>query len=369
MKLSSLSLQSFRNLDATRIEFCDGFNILFGSNAQGKTNLLESIFLLGTLKSFRLAKNSELINWGSSFSLIKGKVESDGVSHNLALLIEKGGKKVRVDAKTVNRLAEFFGLLTVSLFCPEELGMVRGVPDLRRRFLDRAIFAGDIHYLTSHHEYSRIHRQRNVLLKSGDFDSLEPWNMQLAQAGARLTACRIAYIKEIAILLENAYRQITGTADVADISYRSGVSGYSSDAAANTKLILDELERLQNQEKIQRTTLAGPHRDDVAFSLNGRPLKQAASQGQQRCYVLALKMAEIEYLFHCHGQAPILLLDDMTSELDRERTDNLLHFLTEKKMQVFITTTSPDLVGRIGQHDRLRMFHVKQGSIQIQNQD
>ncbi len=363
MTLSKLSVQSFRNLESVTLEFGNGFNIFHGDNAQGKTNLLESIFLLGTLKSFRMARNNELIRWERPFSLIKGSVLDDFTKRELTLLLDKGNKKVRIDQKTVTRVADFFGILTVVLFAPEELTMVRGVPDTRRRYLDRAIFASDIIYLTRHHEYVRILRQRNSLLKSGDISSLEPWSEQLAQSGALIVTHRVRYLDRIADLLKTTYREISGTEDEAGIAYRAAYAVYSNDADENTARLISALARMKDQERQQRTTLLGPHRDDIVFTMNGKPLRHAASQGQQRCFILALKMAEIEYLRLCNGQAPVLLLDDMTSELDRYRTENLLRFLTERGMQVFITTTGMEQVQAFVNHDRLRTFHVKQGIV------
>jgi DNA replication and repair protein RecF len=363
MTLSKLSVQSFRNLESVSLEFGNGFNIFHGDNAQGKTNLLESIFILGTLKSFRMAKNSELIRWERPFSLIKGAVQDNITNHEITLLLEKGNKKVRIDQKTVTRVADFFGILTVVLFSPEELTMVRGVPDTRRRYLDRAIFAGDIIYLTRHHEYVRILKQRNSLLKSGDISSLEPWSEQLAQAGAQIVTHRVRYIDSIGYLLKKTYREISGTEDEAGIAYRAAYAEYSNDSDENTALFISALLRIKDQERHQRTTLIGPHRDDIVFTLNSKPLRHAASQGQQRCFILALKMAEIEYLRICNGQAPVLLLDDMTSELDRHRTENLLRFITERGMQVFVTTTGMEQVEAFLNHVRLRTFHVKQGIV------
>ena len=368
MILTKLALQSFRNLETLTLEFCDGFNIFYGDNAQGKTNLLEAIFLLGTLKSFRHARNNELIAWNTPFSLIRGAVSGDMTGHDLALLLEKGSKKVRVDRKTVVRVAEFFGILTVVLFAPEELMMVRGAPDTRRRYLDRAIFAGDLHYLTQHHEYTRILKQRNSLLRSGDSTGLDTWDEQLSHAGGRLASLRVGYIRQIGDLLAAFYREIAGTDDEAGIAYQGAHLEYSADDADNASRIKSALERLKALERVQHATVVGPHRDDLIFTLNGKPLRHAASQGQQRCYVLALKMAEIEFLHQRYEEPPVLLLDDMTSELDRQRTSNLIRFLSDRGMQVFITTTSLDQVGLFTEHEKLRTFHVKQGNVQRQEQ-
>src|SRR5512144_3088400 len=184
MILKKLYTSSFRNLEQIELSFGDRFNILYGNNAQGKTNLLESIYLLGTMKSFRLARNSELVQWGATHGLLKGWVEKDGVIREVSLLLEKEGKKARVDQKSVVKLSDFFGSLNVVVFSPEEMAMVKGMPDSRRRYLDRAIFSGDADYLRLHHEYHRILKNRNSLLKSGDTGSLDIWSEKLADAGS-----------------------------------------------------------------------------------------------------------------------------------------------------------------------------------------
>ncbi|MBT0665069.1 DNA replication/repair protein RecF [Geobacter pelophilus] len=364
MILNKLSVQSFRNLETASFEFGNGFNIFCGDNAQGKTNILESIYLLGTLKSFRMAKNCDLINWEKQFSLVKGVTCEEGLVREVALLLDRTSKKVRVDQKNVVRVADFFGILTVVLFAPEELTMVRGAPESRRRYLDRAIFAGDMIYLTRHHEYLRILKQRNSLLKSGDTSSLEPWSEQLAVSGAHIVTSRISYLSMIDKHLKETFREISGTADEAGIEYHSGNSRYTDDFTDNVNIISTALNKLKEQEIVQRTTLIGPHRDDVFFSLNGKPLKTSGSQGQQRCFILALKMAEIELLRKSRSVSPVLLLDDMTSELDSQRTSNLLQFLADRNMQVFVTTTSMDNL-KMFNNNSMRLFHVKRGTVDI----
>jgi DNA replication and repair protein RecF len=363
MTLTRLSVQSFRNLEPATFEFGSGFNIFCGDNAQGKTNILESIYLLGTLKSFRMAKNQDLICWERQFSLIKGLVSAHGSDREVALLLERGTKKVRVDQKTVVRVADFFGILTTVLFAPEELTMVRGAPESRRRYLDRAIFAGDMMYLTRHHEYMRILKQRNSLLKSGDIRALEPWNEQLAAAGAQIVTRRVSYLKRFDAILKSTYREISGTDDEAGIAYRPVHSQCTDVLGDNVACMTAALVKLQDQELMQRTTLAGPHRDDILFTLNGKNLRSASSQGQQRCFVLGLKMAEIELLRSCHDLQPVLLLDDMASELDSKRTANLLAFIAARNMQVFITTTGMDNFDMFMESGDSRLFHVKRGTV------
>jgi DNA replication and repair protein RecF len=340
MILKKLYIHSFRNLEECEITFGNRFNVFHGKNAQGKTNLLESIFLLGTMKSFRMARNNELIRWGSPHGLLKAWVEKDGTTREISLLLENQGKKVKVDQKSVAKLTDFFGSLNVVVFSPEEMAMAKGMPDARRRYLDRAIFSGDANYLRLHLEYHKILKNRNMLLKNGDSNGLDVWSEKLVEAGARLIASRIAYLGEVGALLQDHYRNIAGCGEEAGISYHPHLLDRERLQTSGETLFREALEKSGPEERRRGTTVVGPHRDDLDFLLNGKVLKHHASQGQQRSYVLALKMAEIEYIRKRFDYPPVLLLDDMTSELDQERSRNLMEFLESKKMQVFITTTS-----------------------------
>jgi DNA replication and repair protein RecF len=362
MMLKKLYINAFRNLEQTDLAFGAGFNIFFGNNAQGKTNLLEAIYLLGTMKSFRHARTAELIRWEAPGGMLQGVVERDGVTREIALLLEKEGKRVRVDQKAVAKLADFFGSLNVVVFSPEELAMARGMPDGRRRYLDRAIFSGDADYLRLHHDYHRILKNRNLLLRNGDTGDLEVWSDQLAEAGARLIAKRVAYLGEIAPLLQTFYDDIAGRREEAGLKYLPHLPGGDLDRAGWSRLLREALTKNAAEERRRGTTLAGPHRDDVEFLLNGMPLRRFGSQGQCRSFVLALKMAEITYLEGKFGSPPILLLDDMTSELDRERNRNLMEFLTEKRMQVFITTTTLQNIMLPGMEQH-RTFRIEAGRV------
>jgi len=362
MKLQKLSLSSFRNLENAELLPCSRFNILYGKNAQGKTNLLESIYLLGTMKSFRMAKNNEMVKWGSPCGSVKGVVERDGVAREITLVVEKTGKKVRLDQKPVAKLADFFGSLNVVIFSPEDIAMVKGVPDVRRKYLDRAVFSGDASYLYFYHEYFQILRNRNILLRNGDDGGLDIWSEKLVEAGARLIVSRLAYLREIEDLLQLFYGAIAGNGPKAGISYRPhmlNVEGLWEDG--RTKLAA-ALASSATEERRAGATVVGPHRDDVDFLLGGKVLKHHASQGEQRSYVLALKMAEIEYIQRRHGDPPVLLLDDMTSELDQERNHNLMEFLSKKEMQVFITTTCQENI-LLDDRENRRNFLVEAGKV------
>lgn len=338
MKLTRLSITSFRNLELVELVPGERFNVFHGNNAQGKTNLLESIFLLSTMKSFRSSKNPDLIRWGDPCCRVRGVVQREGFSREIVLMVEPAARKARIDGKAPSAITDFFGNLNVVLFSPDEMAMVKGAPEGRRRYLDRAVFTADPKYLLLHLEYGKILRHRNAILRQRTRAGLDIWTERLADAAARVVDRRRAYVADIAALVESYYERVSGTSEKAEIRYRSSIAE-KGDSDYRMSL-LDALQGLFEEEFRRGVTLAGPHRDDIDFIVDGRTVRHHGSQGQQRTFVLALKMAEIERLKAVHGSPPVLLLDDMTSELDPERNANLLSFLAEREMQVFITTTS-----------------------------
>jgi DNA replication and repair protein RecF len=314
------------------------------------------------MKSFKQAKNAELIAFGAEFALLKAVVERDRVKREISLLLEKQGKKAKIDAKLATRVDDFFGNLNVVVFTPEEIAMVRGGPELRRRYLDRAVFTCDLGYLTAYQAYAKILKQRNALLKSNETVGLEIWSEQLAQAAVLVVARRRAYLKEIEKLLQLFYTEISGNDESVQIEYRMHGIDEKAYAEEPKRALLMALKAHAAEERRRGSTAVGPHRDDLHFGLNGRSARQFASQGQQRSFVLALKMAEIEFIANCFEAPPVLLLDDMTSELDRERNFNLMEFLKKREMQVFITTTALENVALEGMEHN-RTFQISEGKI------
>lgn len=339
MRIEKVAIHSFRNLTEVRLDCAARWNILVGANAQGKTNILEAIYLLGTLKSFRMAKNPELITWNRPHALLKGVVESGNVNRELALVIEPHGKRVQVDRKGSTTLRDFLGVLNVIAFSPEELFMVRGNPEIRRRYLDRAVFSTDPAYLDCHREYYRILKNRNSLLRQRSYATLDAWSEQLVIAGARLIRKRAHFIQGLNGFFSSLYRQITGSDEEAHLCYYADSCQDQGSTEACETALRGALATRREEERQRSTTLAGPHRDDLRFFLNGTLLKQHGSQGQQRSFIIAMKMAEIEHACRQTGFPPILLLDDLTSELDKIRLGHLLEFLTHRHIQVFMTTT------------------------------
>ncbi len=360
MHLRRLVLHNFRNVDQVEVFPDPGFNILWGENAQGKTNILEAIYLLGHLKSFRTTRNDELIRKGFPFGRIAGEVEEKEVRHTIGVVIQEEGKNIRVDGKPVTRTTDFPGYLRSVLFAPEEVGLARGYPAGRRALLDRAVFQADPAFLELAREYQRYLKQRNRLLKEGSrLERLLPWSEGLVKAGARVRRMRIRYLQRLVPLLKETYRAITDGREEADLIYPARVSAEYE----LQEQLRCELKSQTAQEIRTGTTLAGPHRDDIQFMVNGLSLRSYGSQGQQRSFLLAFKTAQIMDLESHVGCLPVLLLDDMTGELDRQRQEFFFQFLRERRSQVFVTTTDPQSILNEGFHD-VRSFRVIQGTLQ-----
>ncbi len=361
MRLCSVAVADFRNISSVNIEPGERFNLLYGLNGQGKTNLLEAIYLLGSPRSFRSSRLPELVRHGERQARIIGMVESGGIQNSVRLDIETAGRKVEIDGKAVHKASELHGKLNAVVFSPDDTGMVRRGPDSRRRYLDRAVYMEDIGYLHCWHSYQRILKQRNHLLKSSDRTGLDIWTEKLAETGAEVIERRLRFVAVLNGKLQHYYAVIAGGSETSRLSYQpDGVR--SSERELIREELLELFGRQQRSDERYGTTTAGPHRDDLAFALDDRPLKAFGSQGQQKSFVLALKMAEMDNLHETFGEAPLLLLDDMSSELDAQRNHNLMEFLTTREIQVFITTTerSPALLAAA---PHCAVFHVEGGNL------
>ncbi len=340
MRLKQLLVSSFRNIGMIRVEPGRRFNLLHGLNGQGKTNLLEAIYLLGNPRSFRNSRLPEFISHGQTHALVCGDVESAGTVSQIRLTLETAGRRVEIDQKAIKRASDLHGRLNAVVFSPDDTGMVKSGPEARRRYLDRAVYTGDIGYLNCWHDYHRNLKQRNHLLKGIDKTGLDVWTEKLADTGAEVIERRQRYVAQLDSQLQQYYTTISGGAEKAGIRYQpEGVQKTDRDGIREELLQLFQ-RHVKSDERLGTTTV-GPHRDDLTLCLDNRPLKSFGSQGQQKSFVLALKMAEMEHIQTLFGEPPLLLLDDMSSELDARRNSNLMEFLTSRDIQVFITTTEP----------------------------
>ena len=342
MQLLAVELHDFRNLAYGLVEPDPSFTVLAGDNGQGKTNLLEAIYLLGTLISFRAARLEELVRWGCPSARVRGRVARRGVErlYEVEITARPPRKVARVDDKPVRAAADYFGGMNVVLFSPDELGLPRGAPGERRRFVDRAVWNTAPSFLAEAQTYQRILRSRNAVLRDGERAEaealVEVYDQQLARAGALLVARRRAYLARLGPRFSRAFARITESGLGAELGYESSLTGDDAELAGELQ---EALARSRRRDFARGFTSVGPHVDDLGFTLGGRPARLHASQGQIRALVLALKIAEIEELEQALGEPPILLLDDVSSELDARRNALLFAFLAEIRCQTFITTT------------------------------
>ncbi len=338
MRVSALELSCFRNITAAAIEPHSRFNILEGQNGQGKTNLLEALWWLATLRPLRASRLRELVQWGAEGTRVEARVQHEGLTHRLSVAV-KGRERIARREDKVARARDYFGALSVVIFTPEDVGLVRGAPEQRRRFLDRAIFTARPAHLADVLAYRRALEGRNALLRAGKGEAfIAAYEGTLAQCAARLVAARRSYIEEISEGFERAFGSIVGEDLKAQLRYRPGLDASSPDdfeAAWAAE---------RSRDRHRGFTQRGPHTDDLVMRMLDRSAKAYASQGQQRGMVLALKIAEIELLEARAQITPVLLLDDVSSELDAERNARLFDFLQSFVGQVFITTTDADFL-------------------------
>lgn len=368
MKLTELNLHHFRNYDEDQVEFSPQINVLIGENAQGKTNLLESIYVLAMTRSHRTNNDRELIEFGKDAAQIKGTVQRELGSLKLELDIGKHGKKAKANHLEKARLSEYLGQLNVILFAPEDLALVKGAPTVRRRFIDMEFGQVSPKYLHDLTQYRDILKQRNRYLKqlqsheAQDQLYLEVLSEQLAAVGGAIISQRVKFLSELEGYAQELHQSITQGRENLTFEYSSAVK----DASTLTEVELSEALMdlyLQNQSKeiFQGTTLYGPHRDDVRFLINHKNVQTYGSQGQQRTTALSVKLAEIDLMKNQTGEYPILLLDDVLSELDGARQTHLLKTIQDK-VQTFLTTPGLSDVAR-NLIKEPRIFHIRDGQI------
>jgi len=347
MRLVSLQLQDFRNLARVDLAPSPRATILVGENGQGKTNLLEAVYLLATLKPLRAVRLAELVRFGEPRATVAGGFDGPGGIRHVAVRIEDGGRTAFLDGKPTESLDAYFEGLAAVCFSPDDLLLVKGGPELRRRFMDRAAFNRWPAVLAEARDYLKSLRARNAALRTATDDVEASFRVPLVLAAARLLARRRDLVHELAPRLRAAFTEISGPgAPEALLAYRPA-AGMRVEALAEADIAAHLAEILQHRlarDREKGYTSAGPHMDDLVLSLDGKGARPFASQGQQRALVLALKIAEIENLRGALGRPPLLLLDDVSSELDPAKNRYLLGYLGALPGQAFLTSTDRRLL-------------------------
>ena len=339
MKINSLELNNFRNYTFAKTEFNDGLNFIVGSNAQGKTNMLESIYLLSVGKSPKNSKDKQIIRFNENKAKVAVSFSTIAGNKNIEMYLDKSEKKtIRINNLNILKLTELVGTLSVVYFSPDELKLIKEVPEDRRNFLDVSISQFDKTYLYNLMKYNRILKMRNQILKSLDtpaskIEQLKLFTPQLIETAERIISKRLEFIENLSEIAKNIHKTITINENL-EINY-----SYSPKENLSIKQDLEiQFERCIEKEIELGYSSLGPHRDDIVFKINDLDTKQYASQGQQRTVALVVKLSLMEVIKNEIGEYPILLLDDVLSELDSDRQERLLNMTT--KYQTFISCTS-----------------------------
>ena len=344
MKVRSLKLVDFRNYEKLELAFNDDLNIFIGCNAQGKTNILEAVYYAAAGSSFRSNTDSELVRWNASGGSISLGFQRFGVENQLDFTFYRDRRRtIAYNGRKIS-VKELIGAVNVVLFAPDDLQLIKGAPAGRRRFLDMEISQASPAYYHELIKYNRLLQQRNSLLKDirerrAGRDMLEYWNPQLAESAAKITAKRLEAVKKFNMLANLMQKRISGNEENLSIAYQ--IKGSENEPiAGNLKIWYNEMLTRSGEEDVYRgVTGIGPHRDDIIISVNGINLRSFGSQGQQRTGVLAIKLSELEFIRSETGEYPILLLDDVMSELDAGRRQQLLSFIGREGIQTLITAT------------------------------
>ncbi len=360
MKINSITLENYRNIKELSVNF-DDVNIIWGQNAQGKTNLLEAIYLFSGAKSFRGAKDKELVKFNCNYAKLNLDFYANSREQTAEIII-KDRKSVQLNGIKKKSATQLGDEIKTVIFSPDHLNMIKDGPSERRKFIDGALCQIKSNYRTLLKNYNRTLVQRNTLLKKAEkAEEVEPmlevWNVNLANLGAKIIFQRIMYLKALKPYLESIFEGISDGKENIELAY-IGADTYLSDVNDIEKKLYEKLKSHTKIDVFNHTTTKGPHRDDIEILINGKSVKTYGSQGQQRSSVLALKLAEASLLKEMTGENPIALLDDVMSELDEKRQDYILNHI--KDLQVFITCCDKETVLRL---KKGKTFHIENGTL------
>ncbi len=361
MKIESLKLKNFRNYDLLNLEFDQAANIFYGDNAQGKTNILEAVYLTGTTKSHRGSKDRDMIQFEKEESHIETIIQKNGMTYQIDIHLKKNSPKgIAINKIPIRKASELFGIVNLVFFSPEDLNIIKNGPSGRRRFIDLELSQLDKLYLKNLSNYNRIVNQRNRLLKEIPYQkdllqTLDVWDMQLVNYGTAIIERRKIFIDEINRIVSSIHKKLTGNKEDIQLIYEP----------SNGNMTLEQALRRNRERDIKiKSTSVGPQRDDICFKTRNLDLRRFGSQGQQRTAALSLKLSEIELVKKAINDTPVLLLDDVLSELDKHRQNYLLDSI--HNIQTLITCTG---VEEFVNHrfSINKIFHVQNGQVAKEN--
>ena len=361
MILKSLELANFRNYEELNISFDKGTNILYGDNAQGKTNILEAIYVSATTKSHKGSKDKEIINFDKEEAHIRTYLEKENVETRVDMHLRKNKSKgIAIDGQKIKKAADLMGLLNVVFFSPEDLSIIKDGPAERRRFADMELCQLDSFYLYNLNHYNKIIGQRNKLLKDMYFqpelkETLNIWDSQLVSFGSKIIERREQFVKQLGDIIFDIHKKLSGGKEELVIAYEPDV---------NIEDFEKQMKYNQDKDIRLKQTTTGPHRDDFSFVVNGVDIRKYGSQGQQRTAALSLKLSEIELVKKISKDTPVLLLDDVLSELDSNRQNYLLNSIGN--IQTIITCTGLDEFIN-NRFEINKIFKVTNGTVNCEN--
>lgn len=372
MKVLHVQLENFRNHTLSRLDFGSGVNMLLGKNGQGKTNVLEAISCLSLTKSFYGGSDATLVQFGQDMFAVEGTLVNDaGFEHRVRVAYTRssGEKEFTINGLRTEHLASVIGMFPVVILSPENNAITFGAPSDRRKFMDLVLSQLSRAYFDDLLEYRRVLRQRNRILdrgrQQGDVRGavLKPWDQNLAEYGARIVHRRLRFVEEFGKYVTRSYAGLVVADEEPEIHYVSAPAIESKENINQiTERILAELDEKQPEECRRGMTLVGPHRDDLVFQLNGIDLQKYASQGQHKTFLVALKVAEFHYLKEKREETPMLLLDDVLSELDDDRSRRLLSHIAGLGQAVVTTTNGTPFREAIRWSSEDRKYYVEQGT-------
>jgi len=368
--LKKIILENYRNYTHQNVDFNSNINLFIGENAQGKTNLLEAIYYLSTGTTFRHNKDIELINWNNNYFKIQCELINKNMNREIYIELyydRQGNKQIKINGVKYQKISALFGFLQTVTFSPDDLAIIKDGPSERRKYIDVEICQLVGNYYNILLNYNKILKQRNALLKeikrqNQKPESLDVWDEHLIKYGSLIIKNRLDFLKKVVPTARKNHEKITNGKENIDIKYNSTIINKQIfDLAEINKCFKEILVKNRKEDIFKNMTLFGPHRDDLIFYLNDKDLKIYGSQGQQRTAILALKLAEIKLFHFQNGEYPILLFDDVMSELDDYRRDFLIKIVNDNEIQTFITGANMELIENI--KEKIEVFKVEGGII------